>query len=223
MRLIGIKGRLHSGKDTALSYIRDAAGSRALVRREGFADRMKLSGLAALGFPLPDDIDEALALANAIKETGTITTTYIDDYGDTVWNQIDGRQWWQRYGTEAHRDIFEQEFWVNVLLPQPSNDPEAPCRIYENSLALRQKFPSVDVLVITDCRFPNEADRILRLGGEVWMLDAEKRLGPLPPGSHISEHPLPSHLVTCTIPNNGSLEQFEAAIHTAYDLAPARR
>jgi hypothetical protein len=202
MNLIGINGRMHSGKDTAVQYIKQAAGPQCRVQREGFADRMKLSGVRALGFD-PPSIEAALEIANAIKEQGTIEIQW-DGHGQV----ITGREFWQRYGTEAHREVFGDPFWVDVLLPINGT--------INHTFA---KWPDADVLVITDVRFPNEAERILDLGGHVWKIDADTRLGPLPPGSHVSEHGLPDEHLTAIIPNNGTLEQFEAAVISTWRLS----
>lgn len=205
MRLIGIKGRLHSGKDTAVEYIKQAAGPGCRVERTGFADKMKRSGLEALGYDTTDWTNEdVLEWANAIKESGTVTVSM-----DSSTTSITGREFWQRYGTEAHRDIFWQEFWVDALF-SPG--------LIGNPIGLAKAFPDTDILVVTDCRFTNEAERILNLGGSVWQIDAERRLGPLPEGTHISEQPLPPEYVTLKVPNNTTLEQFGVAVRAAYDL-----
>lgn len=220
MRLIGLNGRLHSGKDTAFDYIEDAAG-RANVKREGFADRMKLSGLWALGFE-PQSADDALEIANALKDNGRIQTFFNTHEKVPQMRVLTGRKFWQLYGTESHRNVFGTDFWVDVLLPQAHEAPEHWQRREHNERALQRQFPDVDVLVITDVRFENEADRILRLGGEIWYIDAEERLGPLPPDAHPSEHPLPEHLITVTVPNNTTLEQFQIACRMTFEIGVKR-
>lgn len=206
MKLIGIKGRLHSGKDTTVEYIRQAAGPQATVDRAGFADKMKRSGLEALGYDTTNwPIERVLEVANEIKECGDIIVVL----NDRESSRINGRLFWQRYGTEAHRDIFWQEFWVDALFP---------VGLIGNPIGLAKAFPGTDILVVTDCRFPNEAERILDLGGDVWQIEAEGRLGPLPEDAHVSEYPLPPEYVTLTVPNNGTLDQFEVAVRSTYSL-----
>lgn len=239
MKLIGLNGRLRSGKDTAVEYIRDAARP-GVTERAGFADKMKLSGVLALGFD-PSTVEEAVAIANRIKESGRIAVTWSildphpnrheDDWSAgrmSVPQQvlrsktIDGRDFWQRYGTEAHRDALDdKDFWVNALLPQPHMGVIPRSSELGNERNLRAAFPGIDVLCITDVRFANEAERILNLGGVVWLIDAEERLGPLPSNAHASEHPLPPEYVTITVPNNTTLEQFQVACRTAWELTNA--
>lgn len=77
------------------------------------------------------------------------------------------RSFLQRYGTESHRDVFGADFWLDAALPIDA--------IYTDS-----------VYVVTDVRFPNEAERVRELGGIVVGL-----LGPsLTGGTHVSEIPL---------------------------------
>src|SRR5947209_843937 len=98
MLIIGLKGRLRSGKDTAFDYLSEKhAGAR--FRRVAFADKLKLSGICALGFE-PTNVEEAVEAANILKEHGTVTTEC-----DGEKFTITGRKFWQLYGTEAHRDV----------------------------------------------------------------------------------------------------------------------
>jgi hypothetical protein len=227
MKIIALNGRLKSGKDTACETIQQVGSGN--VRREGFADRMKVSGVLALGYK-PTSIQEALVIANRLKDTGQVVSRFVNGEptfgkrpdGTLGYNAqmqqtaIDGRTFWQLYGTEAHREVFGTDFWVDALLP------DAPRSYILNTdldkaqqeaiqRALAERFPGVDTLVITDCRFESEAQRALDLGGEVWLIDADERLGPLPPDAHASEQGLPAHLITRTIYNNGTLEAFRQA------------
>lgn len=56
------------------------------------------------------------------------------------------------------RDVLGQNTWVDAVLPDALPDDHAP-------------------LVITDVRYPNEAARIRRLGGEVWYV-VRRGVGP---------------------------------------------
>lgn len=218
MQLIALNGRAHSGKDTAYTMI------DALVREQGgvaericFADKLKLSGMRALGFD-PESTAEAVATADVLKEHGYVTTTWKDEHNNLVKKSVSGREFWQLYGTEAHRDVFGKDFWVDALLPLPPatllGEPE-----HNMGYFLSARYPGVDVLVETTTRFPNEAERVLNLGGQVWRIDANVRLGPLPESAHESERGLPPEYITLTVPNNHSLESFEIALRAAWRLA----
>lgn len=212
MILIGLNGRLHSGKDTAFLAIQElAAAEDKTARRVGFVDKMKLSGVRALGYE-PENLVEAVALANDIKENGTIIVSVLEPKRRFRPRRhrvqsLSGREFWQRYGTEAHREVYGQEFHVDALLPKPQDGGGGILR----DLVLEDAF-DCDVLVVTDVRFPNEAQRIRALGGKVWKIDADARLGPLPPDSHPSEHGLPDSFVDAKIFNNETLDLFRVYI-----------
>lgn len=210
--IIGLNGRLHSGKDTAFAEI-DLyfAASGLKAKRVAFADPLKMSAALALGFQ-PQTVEDAVAICNDLKENGVIGVAIGSDAhyeDDEIWvnaadTGITGREYLQLYGTEAHRDVFGQDFWVNATLPKTLSE-------------LDEKYAGVDVLVVTDVRFENEAKRVQSLGGEVWYIDANERLGPLPDDAHPSEHPLPSHCIDHTVENNHSLTEFHLNLHAALD------
>lgn len=223
MRLIGLHARLHAGKDTAFDTVRQAAAAENLVAvRQAFADPLKISGMRVLGLaassfgtdPAEDFKGGVIKTANHIKETGTVTVSWYD--GDILRvHAITGRQLWQYYGTEAHRaedlgSSFGPDFWVDNLLPADGPENED----YNALVPWHQNFPGADIAVVTDVRFANEAQRILGLGGEVWWIDAEERLGPNEDG-HASEQKLPDEFITVTINNNGSLVEFQNNILAA--------
>jgi hypothetical protein len=69
----------------------------------------------------------------------------VDKYGwEYAKKHSEVRELLQRLGTEGGRDVLGTDVWVNALFEKP----------YEN-------------LVITDVRFPNEADAIQRRGGKI--------------------------------------------------------
>lgn len=184
--LIGLHGRLRSGKDTACGFILDWAHEQGReAKREAFADRLKLSAARALGFDQPDD--EAIELMNALKETGAIEV-WMSGHVPQV---ITGRKYLQLYGTEAHREIFDTDFWVNAVLPRSAGG----------------EFDGI--LVITDVRFPNEAERIRDLGGEVWEIVRDTGRDQ---DSHASEVRLPEEMIDLKIDNNKSLDHLRDVV-----------
>jgi len=115
MHLIGLHGRRGSGKNQAAAYIAEWAESQGLVAADaGFADKLKYAAMTALGFVVTQS--DAIVLADSLKVDGEITTAIPEQ---SVLYTIDGRKYLQLFGTEAHRDIFDTDFWVNALLPLP--------------------------------------------------------------------------------------------------------
>jgi hypothetical protein len=225
MRLIGLHARSHAGKDTAFEIIRQI---NPKADRKAFADPVKLSGMATLGMVVERDgtREQILNAANYIKNSGRILVTYDDPRFPAKGFQtvtLTGRQFWQFLGTEGHREpslghSFGENFWVDNLLPIGRSDN------WENLTKPGPEFPAwwlsfepgTEVAVITDVRFANEAERIRFLGGEVWRIDADERLGPNT-DTHDSEQRLPDEFITRTIDNNGSVEMFELEVKRAYN------
>jgi len=110
-------------------------------------------------------------------------------------SEITGRRYLQLYGTEAHREVFGDNFWIDQALPDP-------CAPYYG-----RKDP-FDLLVFTDVRYQNEAERIRECGGEVWLIDRPS-VEDLP-DSHASEN-IDFHVDTRII-NNGTLDDLHDAV-----------
>ena len=109
--LIGLHGKKRSGKDTAAKLIAEWASQNGLaVRQDAFARRLKISASRALGFVGEDeDCDE---LCDLLKEDSSIKVSI---GSNKAW-EISGREYLQYYGTEAHREVFDLDFWVNTTL-----------------------------------------------------------------------------------------------------------
>jgi hypothetical protein len=161
-----------------------------LVRRDAFADRLKISAARAFGFDGTEE--ECIAFCNIIKGEGWRILIQRDEDRDEGHHPVElctGREYLQRYGTEAHRDVFGQQFWVKAVLPDgyPSDTER------DNTL-----------LVITDVRFPNEAKRVRECGGEVWKID--RPVERIAESAHASETPLSDDLIDRTIRNHDDLD-----------------
>ena len=101
--MIGLHGRMGSGKDTVLERLQVLQPGR--FERVSFADPLKRSAAALLGVSVEKleewkrDEEALLCFGNAENfDAGCMTV----------------RKYLQRYGTEAHRDIFGSDFWVNI-------------------------------------------------------------------------------------------------------------
>lgn len=200
--LLGIHGKRRSGKNTAAEILESWCGDKFVARSQGFADDLKKSGLASLGafkHVLSEDalMVEWMALANALKEEGFITITIP---GVADWT-ITGLEYWQFTGTEGHRDIFDPDFWINNLIPKDKGHLYAKWDQPDGSLS--------QLMMVTDVRFPNEAERIKELGGLVLKVrrpEAEVEV------KHDSEKDLPAHLVDEVIVNDEGLNEFKRKV-----------
>jgi len=97
------------------------------------------------------------------------------------------RQLLQFIGTDLLRTQLHQDVWVDSLMMEYSSN---------------QKW------LISDVRFPNEAEAIKALGGLVIRVDRD---GPHDP--HPSETALDEYDFDCVIDNNGSLKDLTGEVH----------
>lgn len=108
------------------------------------------------------------------------------------WEKLKGmssdiRPLMQRFGTEVGRAMFGENFWVELAL---------------------SRIPDGSKVVFADVRFPNEADAIRDLGGEIWRIE---RSGVEAVNAHVSERALDDYTFDATITNAGTLEDLYAA------------
>lgn len=185
--LIGLNGTAGSGKDTVGGFIREWGELRGIpVKREGFADRLKLSA-ARIFFP-EIELEAAVSWCNRMKTQGKLAPLGVG-YG----GPISGREFLQRYGTEAHRDVFDKDFWIEA--------------------ALRAHQPG-QLLVVTDVRFENEAQAIRARGGQVWRVH---RSAQITETAHVSEQTLSDDLVSAEVYNELTLEYLRRQIYDMLD------
>ena len=207
MDLIGINGLAGSGKDTACQIVLGEVRTLGhTAQRVAFADKLKLMAMSALGIGLQaeDGREEyQLNTANIIKESGVIDVAWGDLYHSGA--HLSGREYIQHFGEEA-RSVFGQSFWIDQILPNPGLAPPG-WGSGDNPLDLA--YPGVDVLVVADVRLDLEADRIKRLGGQLWHVSR--------PGVVSDGHATESGLAIGTafdavLINDGSLDELRDKI-----------
>lgn len=216
MKILGLTGLEGSGKDTAAGYVKEWGDNLGLaVERRGFADILKYSAAVLLGMTHEEaqTNDGYLNFTNALKERGEISITIpfndeekAADMGATtpVTMTMSGRQFLRNYGTEAHRDVFGYDFWVDALFSEYDYAPK-----YSDSYPGELLNPDVrpDVLVIPDVRFDNEAEGLRSRGGFVWEIHRAVEVE----GDHVSEHGIDSSLINCSIRNETDLSDLRKA------------
>jgi hypothetical protein len=194
--LIGFNGLPHSGKDTAGQVVREWGQARGLnVHVRAFAHSLKLAAARALGFASATNVNDAVVLMDELKETGLIT---VEVPSLSYMQGFTGREYLKWFGTEACRDVFGKDFWVDLLLP-----PGWIQLWHEYG----ENYP--EVAVITDVRFVNEAQRILDFGGKV----VEIHRPGLERDNHASELPLPRKLISHTIENDETIDVYKTRVN----------
>lgn len=207
--IIGISGKIGSGKDTAAEVIQ---GLDTSFQNKKFAAKLKqVAGILLgvdpakfedreyknqqLGTEWSDWFDVARnesadpeEMAHYFTAIGPDTSRFMKIEAPTV------RSFLQRLGTEAIRQRIHQNAWVNALFAEYT--PE-------------QNW------VITDVRFENEAQRVKDMGGSLIRIDR-------PTESKTDEHPSETALDGYNgwdyyIANIGDLDEFNFKVKTVYE------
>jgi len=183
-RIIGVTGSAGSGKDTVYQILKSEFPQEQ-VNRLAFADLLKKSAMRALAL---DDLH-----ADDFKENATVEIRF----GNKTVRTLSGREFLQRYGAEAHRDIFGDHFWVDA--------------------ALYERLPD-GATVITDVRYNNEAEAITAMGGVIWEVTRDGRR--IDEVDHSSEQSIDRVHIDAVIENNGTKSDFRKKVLWAWGEQP---
>lgn len=169
MILIALHGKARSGKDT---FARGLLANHGFVRM-AFADPLK-SAVAGL-FNIPQQ------------------TAFSDDKTQVLpaWG-LTLRDVLQRFGTEAMRGTFGDDFWIKRWHAE-----------YRECI-------KVSNVIVTDLRFPNEAEMIRSMGGTIVHIQREDGGLAGSAAQHASEQVLPFEQGDRIVENNGSLDKLAA-------------
>lgn len=187
--LIGLNGRLKSGKDTTFEIIKTHCPG---AERVSFAEPLKESAAQALG--ISRDTLETLKAHEEIHmefPSGMVMSSTLPSAvkADLSHWKMNMRVFLQRYGTEAHREVFGDSFWVDQALPLDLDHSDR-------------------LIVVTDMRFPNEAQRVLDLGGHTVKVNRDASTAH---GSHPSEQDI-DHMIEYQLDNTRDLEYLDGQV-----------
>ena len=122
-----------------------------------------------------------------VSEDGMRLKSVIDEFGwEHAKKHTDTRRLLQVLGTEIGREMFGEDFWVIQAI---------------------KGLHSLDDIVFTDVRFPNEAKAIKEMKGQVWRI---KRPGYVPVNAHPSESSMDDWGFDYTIDNDSDLESLKS-------------
>ncbi len=174
LKLIGVHGKARSGKDEIARVLVEEHG----FIRTAFADPMKAAAAIAFGWP-PE-----LAFSDEIKS-----------HKSDLWG-LTGREIFQKFGTEAMRGTFGDDFWIK--------------RWAFDYVRLR----ATHSIVVSDIRTNVEADMVRQLGGLILHLERKgaglRGLEAL----HSSEAGIRFNSKTdLRITNNGTIEELADEVH----------
>jgi hypothetical protein len=214
INLIGISGKFGSGKDTVGNII------QLVTHKNNFSDELILHFLTHKTEAIDLSHWAIKKFAGKLKEvasmlTGIPTYKFEDqefkkqtlsamwDYpievapGEIHMAPMTVRELLQKLGTEAMRNGLHPDTWVNALMsefiPYSARGSE-----YEE---MASKW------IITDTRFPNEAQAIKKRGGVVIRINRD-----MDNGTHPSETALDDYSFDYIIDNNGTMENLISSV-----------
>ena len=229
--LIGISGKIGSGKDTLGSILQDYSDDDYQIKK--FADTIKNTVCMWIGCTraqLEDQKFKETELGEEWTKYRIITKGLPNYYVSTLEEaEANVRHSNQRYvkvmmtprlmlqllGTEAGREIMHPNIWVNSLFADyVCNDcGKQVCSIDEEDTGqmIHYSYPN---WIVTDVRFPNEAKAIKDRGGIVIRINRPLyRLNE----QHASETALDNYEFDHVIENDGSLDELITKIKLIKD------
>lgn len=149
MKLIGLAGLARTGKDTVGNFL----VSHRNLKAYAFADPLKQACSATFGVPVNEFYDDNLK-----------------DEMHSFWG-ITRREMMQKLGTECVRHVFGYDTWIrraklgwDLLNENPVNRTSGLYNTDEKYIEMGEVY---DGMVITDCRFDNEAEFVKNEGGVI--------------------------------------------------------
>lgn len=188
MKIIGFAGKKRSGKDTAFEALEGLG-----AKRYAFADMLKETCIMLFGVTEEQMYGE---------ERETLSEILWENIPDNIKEKysigsdkkyMTAREILQIFGTEICRRMFDGEIWVKSTFRQIEKD-------------------NPELAVITDVRFPNEANAILEKNGGIFKV---MRPDQVYDDEHESETALDNYLEwDALLLNDSSLEDFKRKVKT---------
>ena len=132
-----------------------------------------------------DAIKDAVLLLNPILDNGRRVSDVVNDYGwEVAKANIEVRRLLQVMGTEVGRKLIDEYIWIDKVFNQIEPD---------------KRF------VITDVRFPDEANMIQSIEGKVWRVNRHNHSAVI---THISERAMDNFMFDHVVYNDGTLDEL---------------
>jgi hypothetical protein len=197
MAIIGISGKISSGKDTTADIIKSMdVDSKWQIKK--FAYKLKQIASIISGIPIHLFEDQGFKetyMSDAwdlyIKEDKTLISEN-GAYNSQRHVKIKVRDFLQKIGTEAMRDGLHYNTWVNALMVD-----------YKKTKNSDEEYVMPN-WIITDVRFPNEYDAIKKHNGIIIRVNRDSTIT----NNHVSETALDNHEFDYVINNNGSISDL---------------
>ena len=184
--IIGISGYSGSGKDLVGTIIQEISLNKWHIKK--WAGKLKTIASILTGIPVENFEDQEFKKTLLGPEWGTVKDIPLNGvpvFADIQFNSlITVRDFLQKLGTDAIRDNLHENTWVNATLADYTTESN---------------------WIITDTRFPNEAEAIKKAGGIVIRIN---RPGVQPINPHPSETSLDDWEFDAVINNDGDVSDI---------------
>jgi hypothetical protein len=184
--IIGISGYSGSGKDLVGTIIQEISLNKWHVKK--WAGKLKTIASILTGIPVENFEDQEFKKTLLGPEWGTVKDIPLNGvpvFADMQFNSLmTVRDFLQKLGTEAIRDSLHENTWVNATMVD---------------------YTAESNWIITDTRFPNEAEAIKKAGGIVVRIN---RPGVQPINPHPSETSLDDWNFDAVINNDGDVSDI---------------
>ena len=184
--IIGISGYSGSGKDLVGTIIQEISLNKWHIKK--WAGKLKTIASILTGIPVENFEDQEFKKTLLGPEWGTVKDIPLNGvpvFADIQFNSlITVRDFLQKLGTDAIRDNLHENTWVNATLADYTTESN---------------------WIITDTRFPNEAEAIKKAGGIVIRIN---RPGVQPINPHPSETSLDDWNFDAVINNDGDVSDI---------------
>lgn len=194
--LVGISGYIGSGKDTVGKIIQKLMPPSPWDRGweiKKYAAKLKQIAALLTGYPVEKFEDQDFKASYLPHEWSYLPLDEVMTDGvGLAFKKMTVREFLQKLGTDAIRDGLHKETWVNALF---------------SDLRPESRW------VITDMRFPNEAQRIKDLGGKTIRVD-RSRVAQSPSDNrlHASEIALDGWSFDYYIRNSGTIDELTTEV-----------
>lgn len=184
--LIGLLGNYKAGKDTVGAYL----VKQHDFERRAFADPLKRSIAKTFDIPF-HEVDQHKNNPNVYVAIGykNEPEQKFEGQPSKMWSPIREMTFSDyiiHYANEGHKDVFGDNIWVDQLLPVDG-------------------FYVGRKIVITDCRFRVECDRIKSLGGKIVKINRPTHLNEMHHRREVMENLGPPDY---TLENNSSMDEL---------------
>lgn len=206
LKLIGISGKIGSGKDTIYNIIKESytLPNGKVWQNMKFAGKLKAVASLLTGIPIEKFEDQEFKKTILGSEWGKPNKqnplSAIEPFKDiTVIEMMSVRDLLQKLGTEAMRNGLHENVWVNALFSDYTKD---------------------QYWIITDVRFPNEFKAIKEKGGIVIRVNRPSHSNHMVKvvNDHPSETALDGYDFDYIIENDGDLKKLKSKIKSLLEI-----